>query len=303
MSDKYGHERLQGNSRTVYDILGRDSVHPFPARMAPSLALDVVSEFKEPQRVLDPMSGSGTVLAVAHHLGHHAIGVDIDPLAVLISRVWTTPVNPKEVRDSAAEVLSNARSTSESLGESVAYPRDSDEETKRFVRFWFDPSSRQELAALSAAIDEVYDDTIRNALWCAFSRLIITKKSGASLAMDMSHSRPHRVFKHGAIKAFWQVPICGGTCGGQTASVNLGQDPMYERAMLVVLKLTMIRLTWSSLRLHISTRSTTFGAANSRSFGWAIQLVRHDVSGPTLWVWRREEWPTTTPKSNTSCPT
>ena len=202
MSDKNGHELLNGNSRTVHDILGRDSVHPFPARMAPSLALDVVSEFKEPQRVLDPMSGSGTVLAVAYHLGHHAIGVDIDPLAVLISRVWTTPVDPKEVLDTAAEVLSQARTTSDSLSESVAYPRHSDEETQRFVRFWFDPSSRQQLAALSAAIDEVCDDTIRNALWCAFSRLIITKKSGASLAMDMSHSRPHRVFKHAPSKPF-----------------------------------------------------------------------------------------------------
>jgi hypothetical protein len=34
---------------------GRDSVHPFPARMAASIALEVVSESKTPIRVLDPM--------------------------------------------------------------------------------------------------------------------------------------------------------------------------------------------------------------------------------------------------------
>jgi hypothetical protein len=30
-------------------------------------------------------------------------------------------------------------------------------------------------------------------MWCAFSRLIITKQAGASLALDVAHSRPHRV--------------------------------------------------------------------------------------------------------------
>ena len=46
------------------------------------------------------------------------------------------------------------------------------------------------------------DSVIRNALWCAFSRLIISKQSGASLAMDLSHSRPHRVFKRAPSKPF-----------------------------------------------------------------------------------------------------
>ena len=41
-----------------------------------------------------------------------------------------------------------------------------------------------------------------DALWCAFSRLIITKQAGASLAMDLSHSRPHKAFEHAPIKPF-----------------------------------------------------------------------------------------------------
>jgi len=46
------------------------------------------------------------------------------------------------------------------------------------------------------------DDHVRDALWCAFSRLIITKQAGASLAMDLSHSRPHKVFDRAPIKPF-----------------------------------------------------------------------------------------------------
>src|SRR5262249_36850262 len=56
--------------------------------------------------------------------------------------------------------------------------------------------------ALSYSVEETTDDAVRDVLWCAFSRLIITKQSGASLAMDLSHSRPHKKFKTAPAKPF-----------------------------------------------------------------------------------------------------
>ena len=197
----------KSNSQTTHDILGRHSVHPFPARMAPGLAFDVVAKCRKPLHILDPMSGSGTVLAVARANGHHVIGFDIDPLAVLISRVWTTVVDSTALQKKAVEVLGLARRTFSSLRTRDAYPKNSDEETQRFVRFWFDGYARRQLASLSTAIENIHDEKTRDALWCSFSRLIITKKSGASLAMDLSHSRPHRVFKYAPSKPFHKFPF------------------------------------------------------------------------------------------------
>ena len=194
------------NNKTVYDILDRDSVHPFPARMAPEIALGAVSGHKKSLRVLDPMSGSGTVLAVARKSGHQAIGVDMDPLAVLISRVWTTAIDLAVLRKKATKVLWNARRTFASLPEIKAYPNGSDEETRRFIEYWFDDNARRQLVSLAAAIEIVRNRRIRDALWCAFSRLIIVKKSGASLAMDLSHSRPHKVFKQAPVEPFCMFP-------------------------------------------------------------------------------------------------
>ena len=190
------------NSRSVYDILGRDSVHPFPARMAPGLALDVVAGCGKTLRVLDPMSGSGTVLAVARSRGHRAVGVDLDPLAVLIGKVWTTDIDSQAVMDEGADVLDRARGVFRSLRTREAYPVDSDAETRRFVRYWFDEYARRQLTALATVIGETQDNSARDVLWCAFSRLIIAKQSGASLARDLSHSRPHRAFKRAPAKPF-----------------------------------------------------------------------------------------------------
>ena len=193
---------LKSHKKTIFETLGRGPIHPFPARMAAGIALEALGESKTPLRVLDPMAGSGTVLAVARAKGHRAFGVDLDPLAVLLAGVWTRTVDAGRVNDKAAETLGRAKAIFGSLPSGQAYPPSSDAETQKFIRYWFDDYARRQLAALSAAIHRIRDDATRDALWCGFSRLIITKSAGASLAMDLSHSRPHRVFTRAPVKPF-----------------------------------------------------------------------------------------------------
>ncbi|HEX7724134.1 MAG TPA: hypothetical protein VF438_00110 [Candidatus Paceibacterota bacterium] len=188
--------------RTMYDALGREPVHPFPARMAPSIAIKVVGQKEKPLRVLDPMMGSGTVLALAQANGHRTFGIDIDPLAVLISKVWTRPINKDIARAEARAVLQRAKRRLRLLTSKNAYPKGSDQETRDFISYWFDPMARRQLTALVRSIEEIKDQTIKDVLMCSMSRLIITKKVGVSLAMDLSHSRPHKVFEEAPIKPF-----------------------------------------------------------------------------------------------------
>lgn len=189
-------------SQTIYEVLGRGPVHTFPARMAPSIALEVLEGLEGPLRVLDPMTGSGTVMAVARSKGHRAIGFDIDPLAVLIAKVWTTAIEPDKIRDKAAEVLERAKYVFATMPTRNAYPQNADRETQQFITYWFDGYARRQLASLAIAINRVHDDRTRDVLWCGFSRLIISKQSGASLAMDLSHSRPHKSFSRAPAKPF-----------------------------------------------------------------------------------------------------
>jgi SAM-dependent methyltransferase len=177
-------------------------IHPFPARMAPSIVRKRFCSFRTSMRILDPMVGSGTTIVSARLHGHHAIGFDTDPLALLISRTWSSTVNPEDVRFRAQEVLNRARRSYRNLTAGKAYPHGADSETRKFIRFWFDPTARRQLTALSNALRRIKCTTERDFLWSAFSRLIITKQAGASLAMDVSHSRPHKVYKIAPVKAF-----------------------------------------------------------------------------------------------------
>lgn len=178
------------------------TIHPFPARMAPELALEELPSIAGPLKILDPMSGSGTTLVAARLNGHEAIGFDRDPLAVLIARAWVSDLNAEVIHKKALEILDRAKIRASAITTASAFPHLADEETKRFVKFWFDTDNRKQLAALAASIRVLRDEKVRNVLWCAFSRLIITKKAGASLAMDVSHSRPHKAYDKAPHRAF-----------------------------------------------------------------------------------------------------
>ncbi|MFH1228730.1 MAG: hypothetical protein V1701_12620, partial [Planctomycetota bacterium] len=165
-------------------------VHPFPARMAPSIVLDELPiADKRPLRVLDPMVGSGTVPVAARYRGHLAYGFDTDPLSLLIANTWCSDINSRFVLLNAEKVFINACKYYKATSQKEAYPFGCDDETKNFIRYWFDVTNRRQLRALSDAIKEITSSSIRKILWCAFSRLIIAKTQGASWAMDLSHSR------------------------------------------------------------------------------------------------------------------
>jgi hypothetical protein len=178
------------------------AIHPFPARMAPSIVWEYIRTVDTKLAILDPMCGSGTSLVASRMYGHKAIGCDTDPLAVLISTVWSSNPVKSKVNARAQLVLERAKRLYGDLLVGMAYPDYADDETKAFVRYWFDTVARRQLAALSRCISRVRNDCERNILWCAFSRLIITKRTGVSLAIDVSHSRPHRIYDKAPVRPF-----------------------------------------------------------------------------------------------------
>jgi hypothetical protein len=164
-------------------------IHPFPARMAPEIALAETKALPAGSVVLDPMTGSGTVVRFASEQGHYALAIDSDPLAALMTRVWTTPICTDRLRSVANSVSGQAVGIDPAL---VNLPWiDNDQETNEFVDFWFGPSQKADLRRLCSVILSVRGP-IGDALMLSLSRLIITKKRGASLAWDVSHSRPHK---------------------------------------------------------------------------------------------------------------
>ena len=163
-------------------------IHPFPARMAPEVALAKIDELTTPgDVVLDPMCGSGTVIRVAAEHGRKGIGTDLDPLAVMITAATCNPHWSKDLGARAEEIVRRARRNRPTLPSWIS----KDPETANFVEYWFGTGQIAELARLAKVLVDL--PRRDNALRLALSRLIVTKDAGASLARDTAHSRPHRV--------------------------------------------------------------------------------------------------------------
>ena len=80
--------------------------HSFPAKFPPELPRSFILELTNPKDiVLDPMLGSGTTILEAFLINRHAIEFDIDPLALLISKVKTSSPNLDKLFEFGSQVL------------------------------------------------------------------------------------------------------------------------------------------------------------------------------------------------------
>ncbi len=201
-------------------------IHPFPARMAPELVKEKFISMPEGSKVLDPMCGSGTSLKYAIDTGLKPVGWDIDPLAVKMARTWCRRFDTKRLRQLSEKLRLK-------LDQQRALPPcrfNNCKETQEFVDYWFAREQRDDLNRLSIAIEDMFPPgRTRDFFQIALSRIIITKFKGASLAWDISHSRPHKkkiTNNYQTLPEFFRsfeklVQLCEATPNKYDASIEL----------------------------------------------------------------------------------
>jgi hypothetical protein len=75
------------------------SLCSYQGKLKPAIAHFLVDWFTEPgDRVLDPMSGVGTIPLEARRLGRSAVGGDLSPLAASVTRAKLEPFDPADVQ-------------------------------------------------------------------------------------------------------------------------------------------------------------------------------------------------------------
>lgn len=142
-------------------------LHTYPARLHPATArvlVDVVS-YGRPCTIVDPFCGSGTSLVEARAAGCRAIGVDLNPLAVLVARAktWTVPARRrKELRDAGHAISGAALAAGKAARRAGADPAplrkpagfDPNARNRRLAS-WFAPHVRRELELIAVHLDEL----------------------------------------------------------------------------------------------------------------------------------------------------
>jgi site-specific DNA-methyltransferase (cytosine-N4-specific) len=157
-------------SRVSWDFANasatRRSIHAFhsyPARFIPEIPRAIIHELnpRKGTYVFDPFCGCGTTLVEAQQSGFASVGVDLNPIGCLISRVKTTPL-PSGFSGAATRCIAEARQR-----EQLPPPQIPN------LMHWFRVDVCAALAALRLAIRYVEDPATRQALEAVFSSIIV----------------------------------------------------------------------------------------------------------------------------------
>lgn len=93
---------------SILNIVTRDvnththGFHKYPAKFIPHIPKWAISKYlngNKDKNILDPFCGSGTTLVEGVLAGYDTIGIDIDPLSAMISKVKTTRLDEKELKN------------------------------------------------------------------------------------------------------------------------------------------------------------------------------------------------------------
>jgi len=86
-------------------------IHSYTAKFIPHMPRYFILKYTQPgDIILDPFAGSGTTLLEAILLNRKAIGIDINPLARLISNVKSTPIDPEKLKESLSKLIALIKS-------------------------------------------------------------------------------------------------------------------------------------------------------------------------------------------------
>jgi len=147
-------------------------LHPYPAMMIPQIARRLIERYSSSgDVVLDPFCGSGSVLVEATLTGRDSFGIDINPLACLLARVKTTPIDPKLLMREWEQLKVNIEEEMIDLRYQQLEVKIPDF-SKTNISYWFKPYMIKELALIKKHLDEIKDDKVREFFYVCFSSTI-----------------------------------------------------------------------------------------------------------------------------------
>lgn len=194
-------------------------LHNYPAMMVYPISRNIIRLVKEIQPVnalLDPFAGSGTVLVEGMLSGIETVaGNDINPLALLLTKVKTTPIQHppllKEIKELLNRVTMRRKALIESLdsvdvymietlGLDIAGKKGWGDEAPKYLKqfcsdrnlditipdfknlgYWFRPRVILELSIIKSEIEKIEDTDIRDFVFIALSesiRFVSNRRNG-----------------------------------------------------------------------------------------------------------------------------
>lgn len=180
----------QNNKSTYYT----HGFHPYPAKYTPQLVNKFFNLYcKRGFKILDPFCGSGTTLVEGVLNGMNSVGIDLNPIAYIISRAKTNHYSAEDVNS-----IRNFISEIQPQPNSGLFANENGRANGKISipdfpnrNHWFQDNVSNELALLKYKIDKFENQNIKDLLYCAFSKIIVKVSNQDSEVRYTAKNKAH----------------------------------------------------------------------------------------------------------------
>jgi site-specific DNA-methyltransferase (cytosine-N4-specific) len=183
--------------------------HPYPNKFIPQIVKTLIEQYsQEGDTILDPFCGSGTSLIEANLSKRNVIGIDLNPLACLISKVKTTKINHdvlKKIMKEITKKLYKNEITENNFNKNKDNKDDNKEIIKKYncpeIDKWFQKEAQEGLIALKEFINNIKCQEIKNFCLVAFSATV-KEVSNASSLYRLTLKKKHKIISK--TEVYWK---------------------------------------------------------------------------------------------------
>lgn len=167
------------------------NIHPYPARFINEIPRYLIETVGCPvgSTILDPFCGSGTTLVEAQRHNYESVGIDLNPIACLISKVKTHPL-PSCFFSTVQTIADEATAL---YDHSISVPEIPN------IDHWFEKDIQNALSSLLLVIQKETDEAVKDALKLALSSIIVrvsNQESDTRYAAISKNTKAADVFRN-----------------------------------------------------------------------------------------------------------